>query len=82
MAPPSLATEGFIHCSTADPARRARSSATSPDVHELGLLHLDPMTLGDDLRWEESRPGEAYPHVYRAIWIDEVVDVVPWRHDA
>ena len=77
LAPPSLAVEGFIHCSTA-----AQLASTVhrhyPEITGLFVLHLDPITLGDALVWEESRPGEVYPHVYREISMDEVVDVVAW----
>lgn len=81
VAPASLASEGFVHCSTA-----AQLAGTIEryyaDVEELAVLHLDPITLGDALVWEESRPGEIYPHVYREISMDEVVEVIPWRRDA
>jgi uncharacterized protein (DUF952 family) len=76
--PPSLTTEGFVHCSTDDQLADtiARHFA---GVDELVLLRLHDARLGDDLRWEESRPGETYPHVYRAIGLDEVAEAVPWR---
>jgi uncharacterized protein (DUF952 family) len=78
VAPPSLATEGFVHCSTAaqldDTIERHFAG-----VDDLVLLRLRPDGLGDALRWEESRPGEVFPHVYRAIHLDEVREVVPWR---
>ena len=81
VAPSSLATEGFVHCSTA-----AQLSATIErhygTADELAVLQLDPITLGDALVWEESRPGEVYPHVYREISMDEVVEVIPWRRGA
>jgi uncharacterized protein (DUF952 family) len=77
VAPPSLATEGFVHCSTGDQIEDtiARHFA---GVDELVLLRLRVQGLGEALRWEETRPGEAFPHVYRAIGVDEVVDAVPW----
>lgn len=78
VAPPSLAIEGFVHCSAAaqldDTIGRHFAG-----VDELVLLRLRLDDLGDALRWEESRPGEAFPHVYRAIRLDEVAEVVPWR---
>lgn len=78
VAPRSLAVEGFIHCST--PAQLAATiDRHYADATELAVLHLDPITLGDALVWEESRPGEVYPHVYREISIDEVVEVATWR---
>lgn len=78
VAPPSLATEGFVHCSTGaqldDTITRHFAGA-----EELVLLRLRHDDVSDALRWEESRPGEAFPHVYRAIRLDEVVEIVPWR---
>ena len=81
VAPRSLAVEGFIHCST--PAQLAATIERHyAGAAELAVLHLDPITLGDALVWEESRPGEVYPHVYREISIDEVVEITTWRRDA
>lgn len=77
VAPPSLATEGFVHCSTREQLAGtiARHFA---GVDELVLLRLHEDRLGPDLRWEESRPGERYPHLYRAIALDEVAEAIPW----
>jgi uncharacterized protein (DUF952 family) len=73
VAPPSLAAEGFVHCST-----RAQLDATLarhfPGAGRLTLLVLDPAAAGD-LRWEESRPGEAFPHVYGPIPTAAVIAV-------
>jgi uncharacterized protein (DUF952 family) len=74
IAPPSLATEGFVHCST-----RAQLAGTL-DRHFAGagplvLLVLDETAIAPDLRWEEGRPGERFPHVYAAIPIGAVVTV-------
>lgn len=78
LVPPSLATEGFVHCST-----RSQLAGTIerhfPDVDRLVLLALDAADLGDDLRWEESRPGEVYPHLYRPIDPDEVQRDILWE---
>lgn len=82
VAPPSLATEGFVHCSTADQidGTIARHFA---GVDALVLLRLRLDDEGGTLRWEQSRPGEAFPHVHRAIRLDEVIEAVPWhRADA
>ncbi len=66
VAPASLAAEGFVHCSTRDQlaGTLARHFAGGGD---LVVLVLDPGALGAELRWEESRPGERYPHVYGPI---------------
>ncbi len=45
------------------------------------LLRLDDDAISDALEWEESRPGERYPHLYRAIALTEVIEVIPWHRD-
>ena len=74
VRPPSLDTEGFVHCST--PAQLD----TTLDRHFRGagpllVLVLDPDAIAPDLRWEESHPGEAFPHVYAPIPVEAVVAV-------
>jgi len=66
VAPPSLATEGFVHCSTRAqlPGTLARHFAGAGD---LVVLVLDPGALGAELRWEGIPGGEAFPHVYGPI---------------
>jgi uncharacterized protein (DUF952 family) len=74
LQPPSLYTEGFVHCST--PAQLD----TTLDRHFRGagpllVLVLDPDAIGPDLRWEESHPGEVFPHVYAPIALSAVTAV-------
>jgi uncharacterized protein (DUF952 family) len=71
---PSLATEGFIHCSTRD------QLAVTLDRHFRGsgplvALVLDAERLGDALHWDESYPGEHFPHVYGPIPLAAVLAV-------
>lgn len=80
IAPPSLTTEGFVHCSTEDQLEGTIARHFG-GVDELLLLRLREDGLGGALRWEESHPGERFPHVYRAIAVDEVDEVVPWHRD-
>ncbi len=79
VIPPSLEAEGFVHCST-----RAQLAGTLarrfPGAGSLRVLVLDPDRLGGELRWEESRPGEVFPHLYGPLPVDAVVaveDVTP-----
>lgn len=64
--PPSLETDGFVHCSTAaqvcDVARRYY-----PDTPDLVLLCLATDLLTAPVAYEESEPGQWYPHVYGPI---------------
>ena len=82
--PPSLASEGFVHCSTAAQVVPVanRFYAGQPG---LVLLVIDPGRLTSALKWEHvldapaSVPGErapAYPHIHGPINLDAVTDVL------
>ncbi|HEY8523728.1 MAG TPA: DUF952 domain-containing protein [Acidimicrobiales bacterium] len=77
VRPPSLATEGFAHCSTRDQLA-GTLAAHFPGTGPLVGLVLDPARL-DDLRWEASRGGALFPHVYSPIPVDAVVAVEELR---
>lgn len=78
VVPPGFAEEGFVHCSTG--AQLEGTIERHFAGHdELVLLRLRPESLGSDLRWEESRPGEPYPHVYRPLAPEDIDGVIPWR---
>ena len=81
---PSLATEGFIHCSTEhqmrDVANKYYRGAT-----DMVLVHIDPVTLASPLKWEPpahidgspSLPNEPhFPHIYGVINLDAVIRVI------
>ena len=79
---PSLADEGFIHCS-ADEAQTLRvverlySGAT-----DLIVLDVDVIRLNADVKREPSRSGEIYPHIYGKINLDAVVRIRDLTLDA
>lgn len=77
IEPRSLATEGFVHCSTVEQLTGTieRHFGTAD---ELVVVELDP-TLAGELRWEESRPGERYPHLYRPLVATDVTGIHHWR---
>ncbi len=74
--------DGFIHFSTAEQivesAARHRSGQTG-----LVLLAVDPEALGAALKWEESRGGALFPHLYGALPVTAVrrVDDLPLGAD-
>lgn len=72
-APPSLATEGFVHCSYADQlvATAARYYAGR---HDLVVLQIDPAALRCPVRDEPVRDTR-FPHVYGAIEQSAIVAV-------
>jgi uncharacterized protein (DUF952 family) len=70
-APVDLA-DGYIHFSTSAQVveTAARHFATETN---LVLVAVDPDRLGPALRWEPSRGGQLFPHLYRALRLEEVV---------
>jgi uncharacterized protein (DUF952 family) len=58
--------DGFLHFST---AAQIKESAAKHRAGETGLvlLAVDADALGDTLRWEKSRGGALFPHVYGAV---------------
>ena len=70
-APVDLA-DGFIHFSTAEQVAgtAARHFATESD---LVLVAVEAAALGADLKWEPSRGGALFPHLYRVLTLGDVV---------
>ena len=80
----SLATEGFIHCSTISQVLPVAENFYKSQSG-LVLLVIEPTLLSSDLIWEppsgESPPpgvpkGDPFPHIYGPINLDAVVKVV------
>lgn len=63
---------GFIHLSGADQVVETALRAFS-GVTGLTLLTVDPARLGDELRWEPSRGGALFPHLYGVLPVTAVV---------
>ena len=79
---PSLADEGFIHCSgdeaqTLRVVQRLYSGATG-----LIVLDVDVIRLKAEVKREPSRSGEIYPHIYGKINLDAIVRVRDLTLDA
>ena len=74
-APIDLA-DGYIHFSTAG---QARETAAKHFAGQDGLLlaAIDTGKLGDALKWEVSRGGALFPHLYAPLSMDAVVWVKP-----
>ncbi|WP_333829916.1 DUF952 domain-containing protein [Pararhodobacter sp.] len=70
-APVDLA-DGYIHLST---AAQVTETAARHFIGEsdLVLVALNADTLGADLRWEPSRGGQLFPHLYRPLRLADVV---------
>ena len=73
----SLATEGYIHCSTAQQVL-ATANRLFRNRRDLVLLCIDSARIDAEVRYENLEGGtELYPHVYGAL---ELVSVVA-THD-
>ena len=74
-APVDLA-DGYIHFSTATQAAETAAKHFS-GATGLVLLAVDGDALGDALKWEPSRGGALFPHLYRALELSEVLWAKP-----
>ena len=74
-APVDLA-DGYIHFST---AAQAADTAAKHFSGEDGLMlaAVNTHDLGTDLRWEPSRGGQLFPHLYRALDLKDVIWAKP-----
>lgn len=65
--------DGFIHFSAANEVAETLQKyfAGQPD---LMLISVDADLLGDALKWEVSRGGALFPHLYASLPISAVVD--------
>lgn len=70
--------DGFIHFSTAEQVEEtATKHFTGQD--ELLLIAVDADRLGDALKWEPSRGGALFPHLYGALALSAVEQVEELR---
>ncbi len=79
-APIDLA-DGYIHFSTAEQARETAAKHFSGQSGLL-LIAVEADGLGDALKWEPSRGGALFPHLYRPLRVDEAVSVESLPLDA
>lgn len=74
--------DGFIHFSAAD---QVEASAAKHRAGQDGLvlLTVDPGALGNALKWEPSRGGALFPHLYGDLPLSAVrrVDALPLGPD-
>ncbi len=70
-APIDLA-DGFIHFSTAKQAGVTVAKYFA-DIDGLMLIAFETDALGDALKWEPSRGGDLFPHLYRPLKRAEVL---------
>jgi uncharacterized protein (DUF952 family) len=58
--------DGYIHFSTAEQVRETAAKHFA-GLDDLLLVAVDAQALGDALKWEPSRGGALFPHLYGAL---------------
>lgn len=66
--------DGFIHFSTPEQLEEtvAKHFAGQTDLVE---VHVDAEKLSDRLKWERSRGGVLFPHLYGELPLEAVIEV-------
>ena len=65
-------SDGFVHFSTAEQAVETATKHFA-GIEGLTLLACETNAMGDDLKWEVSRGGALFPHLYRQIRMSDVI---------
>jgi uncharacterized protein (DUF952 family) len=68
--------DGFIHLSTGAQARRTAQLYFAGQGN-LVLVAIDEASLGDALKYEPSRDGDLFPHLYGSLPLTAVLSVRP-----
>src|SRR5947209_19368483 len=74
--------DGFIHFSTAAQVRETAAKHFACE-RDLLLVTVDAEHLGEALKWEPSRGGDLFPHLYGKLQLAHVsrVDQLPLREN-
>jgi uncharacterized protein (DUF952 family) len=67
--------DGYVHLSGADQVVETAARYFAGQ-RGLTLLAVDPAPLGAALRWEPSRGGALFPHLYGRLPVSAVVEAV------
>jgi len=76
----SLETEGFIHCSTVEQVIQTANRFYAGQIG-LVLLVIDNDKLEAELIYEESEPGQFFPHLYGSLNLGAVIQVLDFPPD-
>ena len=78
-APVDLA-DGYIHLSTANQLTETvdKHFAGQSDLH---VAAVDLEALGDAVKWEPSRGGQLFPHLYGPLTLDSLIAYGPLERE-
>ncbi len=69
-------SDGYIHLSTADQVEETAAKHFAGQ-NDLVLVSVDADRLGESLKWEPSRGGALFPHLYGDLTLAAVTRVIP-----
>lgn len=72
--------DGFIHLSAGNQLAGTLDKHF-PEQIDLFIAAIDLGQLGDSVKWEESRGGQLFPHVYGPLPMSAVTAMIPLRRD-
>lgn len=78
QAPVDLA-DGYVHFSTSTQVQETLAKWFRGQS-ELLVIAVDESDFGTDLKWEKSRGGEYFPHVYTSVFRNHIRSI--WRLEA
>jgi len=68
--------DGFIHLSAAHQVR-ATAQKHFAEMADLLLVSVLEKNLVKNLRWEVSRGGDLFPHIYGPLQLSAISEVIP-----
>jgi uncharacterized protein (DUF952 family) len=74
----TLDSEGFIHCSTSKQVVKTANRFFANQT-ELVLLCIDANKVKPEVRYESAENRELFPHIYGALNVDAVFQVVDFE---
>ena len=72
--------DGFIHLSSHQQLRGTLEKHFK-GKDDLVLIAFEATTLGPDLKWEQSRGGDVFPHLYATISVSKALWQRPLRNE-
>jgi uncharacterized protein (DUF952 family) len=68
--------DGYIHLSSASQLTETVEKHIK-DITGLVVAAVDLSRLGDTVRWEPSRGGQLFPHIYGVLTTEAVISAIP-----
>jgi len=78
---PDDVKDGFIHFSSGEQLRETAAKHFAAEA-DIMVAAVDAAVLGDDLKWEPSRGGKLFPHLYAPLEMSSVRSAVRVVRDA